>query len=144
MNIVTIETEIPIRLREPSTDEEIEQSLCVATAIKRMEIVTACALRNARHHISIRYRSAVRPKPFWAAWLIAQVGLVGSDLHWLAKVGAVVPQTKELILIPRPDKLDVSLARQAHQATTYNEVCYLSLSVVYGPHQANRTFIFTH
>lgn len=142
MNRITIETEMPIRQREPANDEEIEQSACVATAIERMEIAVALALRNSRQHVLIRYRNAVRPKPFWAAWLIAQIGLVGSDMHWLAKVGAVVPGAKELILIPRPDKLDVSLARHAHQATTYNEVCDLRLSVVYGPHQVNRTFLF--
>ncbi len=140
MNPRPILTVVKRNLTAPSKPDELDQCRVIAEAIMRMEITDAVMLDSAGCTVSVRYRGAARPKPYWSDWTIAQIGLVGSNSHWLAKIGAVVPQTKELTLIPRPDKLDVSLALQAKEETAIHQVAFIRLSVVFKPFQCSRIF----
>ncbi|MDQ7814483.1 MAG: hypothetical protein RDU25_01605 [Patescibacteria group bacterium] len=144
MNLRQIPTIVRPNFTAPSTPEEEEQCRVVADAVAHMEIVSACMLQSKDANVSLCYCKAARPKIYWSNWLIAQIGLVGSDAQWLAKINAMVPQAKELTFIPRPDKLDVSLALQARDEASSQQVSFIRLTVVFAQDRYSRIFHLTH
>jgi hypothetical protein len=139
-------SELPIfaKLARPTTEQDEAECLQLIACIRCMEIEAA---RFSTHHdrlaVIIRYSGGKAPAANWNKWLWCQIIPEGSDLSWLGRLAAIHRSPRQLVLVPRPDTIDVSLAENAKK-TAASQPIHLALGLVYPPHQYMRRFPSIH
>ncbi|MBI5654353.1 hypothetical protein HZC53_01725 [Candidatus Uhrbacteria bacterium] len=135
--------ELPIcrKLSQPSTEQDSIECLRIIASLRAMEIEVCRLLQHCdMPAVYVRYRGGKTPARGWNKWLWSRIMPEGSDFCWLGRLAAINQSARELILIPRPDKIDVSLAENARQRATEAQPIHLVLGLVYPPHQYMRSF----
>lgn len=137
------------KLVPPTTPEDVEESLEVATAIREMTGIAEAELvlhgYDRPPWVRLRYAGADRPKAFWNRWLWMRLNVAHRlGIGWICRLAEIVPRRRELVFIPRPDAIDVSLALQSVESGSIPSVTSVKLGVIYPPHQTFRTFALLH
>jgi len=145
LNRSLIELSVPKKLPRPVTPQDSVECLHVIRTLERMEIeICRLLLFCQRPAAFIRYSGGKAPERFWAKWLWGKIVPESSEYSWLGRLAAINQFERELIFIPRPDMIDESLAKSAHERSTDGQCIHLMLGTIYVPHQFRRNFSLLH
>lgn len=139
--------ELPIfaKLGRPTTEQDTAECLQLIACIKCMEVEAArFMVYRDRPAIVVRYSGGKSPAASWSRWLWCQIMPEASDFCWLGRLAAISRSPRQLILVPRPDTIDASLAENARRQPKKIEAIHLALGLVYPPHQYLRRFPSVH
>ncbi|MFA5185031.1 MAG: hypothetical protein WC551_00930 [Patescibacteria group bacterium] len=135
--------ELPIlhKLPRPATTQDSAECLHIIAALRTMEIVdTRFDEFLCRPAAFIRFTHGRAPEPFWNKWLWGRIKPTCSEFSWLGRLAGINPHQRELIFVPRPDKIDESLAKMAKEKAPDKLIQQVVLGLVYPPHQFMRHF----
>jgi len=132
-------------LPQPTTDKDRDECRLLGETIGRMNVTDATLTKfDRKPGARIHYEGGLAPAPFWNKWLWVKIGPESQDFPWLARLVGMVPKSRELYFVPRPDRIDESMAEQANAHSPDHRIIYVTLGIVYPPHQCRRTFYFSH
>lgn len=138
-----VRIEIPRKLPIPMTDEDIQECERLKRIIEAMNVASArLADLLGKPAAVIQYSRGPSPARHWGKWLWAKVVPDCTEYCWLGRLAAFVQSERTLIIVPRPDHLDESMADHARKRSAEPGLLKLKLGIVYPPHQCMRTFDF--
>lgn len=125
----------------PRTPKEEAPALLIARTIRNMEINKANLLKSDAFDpsvvVSVEYKGGDKPEIDWAPRLFARI-IPNKGLGWIARLREFNPSTRELFLVPRPGRLDESIAQATRQ-----QVATRITSVILGVFLVRRHYIRT-
>jgi len=134
---------IPYRLPIPTSDKDFRDCETLKQTIEKMHIISARLSDFLDQPAAIvQYAKGPPPAKHWGDWLWIKIMPDCQEFSWLGRLGAFIQDERTLIIVPRPGRLDESMADQARKLTVDRGLLKLVLGIVYPPHQCMRTFDF--
>jgi len=140
-----VRLDVPHKLPIPATEQDYQDCAKLKRTIEAMRIDSAKLSEFLDQPAAIiHYVSGPPPSKHWGNWLWAKIMPDCPDFTWLGRLGAYIQKERALIIVPRPGRLDESMADHARKLTVDRGLLKLVLGIVYPPHQCMRSFDFRH
>lgn len=132
-------------LAQPTSEAELDDCRRLADTLAKMSVIRTALLRFEKNPAArITYAGGSRPKAAWGRWMWIQIAPCGKDFAWLGRLAAVEPAARGLIVVPRPDRLDASLAETAFRELDIPTLSYVKLGILFRPFQCTYVFQLNH
>ena len=139
---VPVITEVSQKLIMPETPEEEAPALLIIETIRLLRIGTVRLLKSGTTEppvvIRVAYTGGNKPDESWAPRLFARIS-PERGAGWIARLSKFDPSSRELFLVPRPDRLDEFIAETAQQEINMR-IASISLGVFLLNHHLSHEF----
>ncbi|MFA4954055.1 MAG: hypothetical protein WC641_01980 [Patescibacteria group bacterium] len=121
-------------LPAPASEPDYVQCKKVLHAIREIRLVEVRLTHFTDEHYAVLRYHGPKPETYWAKWISAQIGHTdGSAFAWLARISGIVQRDREIRFVPRPDRIDGDLAKQAREQAPGQDVAYIKLYLLHLP-----------
>lgn len=127
-----VQTPVFSRLRVPKGADEEAECLSLMFALRAMRIVRADMMYLVHTPvpcIRVQYEDAPMPEVWWSKWLWGRI-TTSRNQCWLLRLAGIIPSTREMYLIPLPDKLEQRIAADAFRASN-TRLSTITLGVIH-------------
>ena len=145
MNQVPVYSCLPTAVSQEELDQcrQLFTTLRTIRSILDWTIVKPAGREPVTVHVW--YTGGCEPRPCWNKWLWSQIV---TDhplfLAWIGRLSAMSPAKRELVFVPRPGRIDESMANQAARCCPLPGIHQLKLGVLSSPYSTFRTFPTFH
>lgn len=127
-----IQTPVYQRLLRPTNPTQEAIAWNIASTIRLMDIRCVDFLRstsiNAPVVVRLQYAHGEEPESDWAERLLVQI-VPERGTGWIGRIREYLPSTRELFLVPRPGRLDESVASHNRASVKNIHIAFIGLGV---------------